>query len=157
MASLGDVCRACAASERAVRVADEACWIGKYDLDSVVGGRMACSGSCGNMMACGVSAALAVQQLRGVDAARALPAGAAAFVVLSRSPVGVEPAAGIEWLVTQRRSAEVAGDRIAMWATIHGAYSLAKECDDVVGEEKTDRLACCVVVVNNQCVRLVSA
>ena len=60
--------------------------MGRYDLESVVGGRMACSGSCGNMAARGVSAAGAVQQRRDCNEMKALPAGAAALVVLVKEP-----------------------------------------------------------------------
>lgn len=90
MASLDDVCRAWVASMSVVGVADKACSIGRYDLDMVVGGRTACNSSCGgNMAACGVSAADAGQQQGDCDAVEALPAGAAALVVLSGSAVGV--------------------------------------------------------------------
>jgi len=72
--------------------------MGRYERDSVVSGRTACSGSCGNMMARGVSAADAVQQRGCCDEVKALPAGAAALVVLvkERSAQCVDPVAGIE-------------------------------------------------------------
>ena len=113
-ASPREVLRASAASATTVGVANEACSIGRYDCTSVVGGRTACSGSCGNMAVRSVFAAGAVQQRRRCDGAGALPAGAAAGVVLVlvlvlvKEPVVARNDASIQrrergygWLVTQ--------------------------------------------------------
>lgn len=80
---------------------------------------MACSGSCGNMMARGVSAAGAVQQRGDCDEVKALPAGAAALVVLVKEAVPADASiqrAGIEVAGDASRSAGVAGDNVAIRA-----------------------------------------
>lgn len=91
--------------------------MGRCERESVVGGRKACSGSCGNMLARRLSAIGAVQQQRGCDEVLALPAGAAALVVLMKGSVVT-----MRWVQQRgprvvgdaRRSAGVAGDEIAM-------------------------------------------
>jgi hypothetical protein len=124
-ASPREVLRASAASATTVAVVKEACSIGRYDCTSVVGGRTACSGSCGNMAVRSVWTADAVQQRRRCDGAGALPAGAAAGVVLVlvKEPVvarntndaSIQRRGSRVWVVGDARQfTGVAGDKIAM-------------------------------------------
>jgi hypothetical protein len=111
----------------------------RYDLESVVGGRIACSDSCGNMMARGVSAAGTVQQREDCNEVKALPAGAVALVVLVKEPVLADASiqrAGIEVVGDASRSAGVAGNGIAIRAVNTGCTRWQKERDGV-GEEES--------------------
>lgn len=89
----------------------------RYDLESVVGGRTACSGSCGNMAARGVSAAGSAQRRgvrngdKGTASGRSSALGAGEGV---RNDGAAIQRRGPRVAGDASRSAGVAGDEIAM-------------------------------------------